>query len=159
MRVEVLLLFLILFVGCTKPPPKLGKKDLSGNWVAASAQYINKDESTSGVASLGKFAAERYGYATLSFQEQNRFESTIHIVKDVVVTQMIVGTEITKTAIKAPLTLTRIGKYTATDSLIIFFDVEQNKIAEGRYYFEDEKLNCNFQDEKGIWFTVWELKK
>ncbi|MBC8042486.1 MAG: hypothetical protein IAF08_03485 [Rhizobacter sp.] len=157
---KVLILFCaagLLIAGCKSKPSLQGKASLMGNWAAVTAQAVNHDGSTTGLASLGQFAVEQYGTATLSFLPESRFTGGASLVKDIVLTQEVLGAQMKRIALMAPQQFTCVGYYEATDTSFAFFDDGQNKWAKGAYRFEGDELHLDLQDSGGNrWLTVWQ---
>lgn len=158
LRVILLLLGVLIMAVCQpEAARRFGKKDLSGNWFAVTLQQINKDFSQDGLAPLGQFPVERYGYATLSFQSDTLYELSVKVLRDVVVKRQVMGREVEQKLITAEATLKRRGKYLATDSTLTLFEPARDTLARGTYVFESGNLSMSLLDRKGQkWVSVWQ---
>ncbi|NTV45162.1 MAG: hypothetical protein HGB11_01245 [Chlorobiales bacterium] len=145
--------------GCqTKTVNRSGKKDLAGTWVGVNLQQVNKDYSQDGLAPLGQFPIERYGYATLSFQADSGYELLVTVMRDVVVKRQVMGREVEQKLLAAKAEFKRRGKCLTTDSTLCLFEPpKQDTLVSGWYFFEERNLHLTLTDQKGNkWISVWQ---
>ncbi|NTW48824.1 MAG: hypothetical protein HGB19_03665 [Chlorobiales bacterium] len=155
---SILFLCTLIAAGCrSETTRRFGKKDLLGNWEAITFQQINKDFSQDGLAPLGQFPVDRYGYVTLYFQSDTLYELSVKVVRDVVVTREVMGQEVRQKLLSAESELKRSGKCLATDTTIILFESLRDTLAQGQYFFDRGNLHLSLVDRKGRkWNSVWQ---
>lgn len=157
--VVLFILGMCVGAGCqTKIAKRSGRKYLAGIWHGVTLQQINKDYSQDGLAPLGQFPIERYGYANLSLQSDSIYELSVTVLRDVVVRRQVMGHEVEQKLLAAKAEFKRRGKYLATDSTICLFEPpKQDTLVSGQYFFEETGLHLTLKDKKGNkWISVWQ---
>jgi hypothetical protein len=145
------LVFLLLTAGCSEKSPYSGKKDLSGYWHCKTVEITSPANEKTG------FSIYKYGYGFVAIEKDSLYESTLEILKDVVLEKSVFGNSYKKTLIQGGYKSFRKGYYKATDSLITFYDVNNRIVNDEEYYFDGRVLYTKFKDrEDKLWIISWE---
>ncbi len=154
MRLGIIItnLFILLFIvyGCKAPLPFKTKSDLKGDW---NGEII---KITSPKNNISRFPVDKYGFASLEFNEDDTYAFRLDIIRNVEVGKKFLTGSINKVILKAGYKNFKTGRYSATDSTIALFNNNNVFGNNYKYFFKERTLFTRCKDnENNIWLISW----
>ncbi|MBA4316773.1 MAG: hypothetical protein C0412_00075 [Flavobacterium sp.] len=143
-------LFIFILTACNIEPPYTKKTDVYGFWNADEITIVTKKNFTK------TFDVENYGYANLDISPKGYYESTINILKDIIVEKEIFGNNYKHIMIQKGYKNYKYGKSTINDSTIELFKSNELIWKVDKYYFKERTMITCIEDTKeNKWKIVW----
>ena len=151
--INIILLLSLILIDCKKSPHYNSRNDLIGNW---QCDYIEISIPHNNEA---RFAIQRYGYASISLNEDSSYSFNLNIIRDVDLEKIVLGNSYSKTIIQAGYKEFRRGYYTATNNNLTFYDANRKIINNESYFFNEKILVTKFINKENKFLKFYWVKE